>query len=77
MARSISESLRKLGERTAGGVRKARVIQVVEGTALVQEGATGSLASSTTDEPIRAGDAVWTQPTRPDGDRGLVIHGRR
>lgn len=75
--RSLSESLRTLGERTAGGVQKARVIQVVEGTALVQAGHTGAMATSTTDEPIHAGDAVWAQPTRPDGDRGLVIHGRR
>lgn len=77
MARSLSESLRKIGAKTAGGVRKARVIHVVGGAALVQEGATGSLASTTTDEPIRAGDAVWVQPLRPGHGPGLVIHGRR
>ena len=77
MARSLSESLRKLGERTAGGVRKGRVIQTSGAAALVQAGATGAFASSTTDEPIHAGDAVWTQPTKPDSGVGLVIHGRR
>ena len=74
MARSLSDSLRKIGERTGGGVRKARVIQTFGGGAVVQDGATGAIATPTTDEPIRAGDAVWMQPTKKSG--GLVIHGR-
>lgn len=74
-APSLSDALRRLGARTAGGVRKARVIQVLVGGALVQEGSTGSIATTSTDEPLHAGDTVWTQPTKPAG--GLVIHGRR
>lgn len=73
-APTLSVVLRRLGERTANGVRKARVVQVFAGAAVVQEGSTGAIASSTTDEPIRAGDSVWTQPTRKRG--GIVIHGR-
>lgn len=75
MRPSISESLRRLGARTAGGVRKARVILTFGGGAVVQDGATGAIASTTTDEPIRAGDPVWVQPTKTTG--GTVIHGRR
>ncbi len=71
---SLSDVLRRLGERTANGVRKARVIQTFPGGAVVQEGRTGAIAGMTTDEPIHAGDAVWTQPTRQRG--GAVIHGR-
>jgi hypothetical protein len=75
---SIAESLRRIGARTAGGVRKARVILTFGGGAVVQDGATGSVASTTTDEPIRAGDSVWIQPTqRTAGVGGTVIHGRR
>jgi hypothetical protein len=76
MARpSISESLRRLGERTAGGVRKARVVLTFGGGAVVQDGAAVTIASTTTDEPIRAGDPVWIQPTQKAG--GAVMHGRR
>lgn len=71
---SLSNALRRLGERTANGVRKARVVQVFAGGAVVQEGQSGAIASTTTDEPIHAGDAVWMQPTRKGG--GVVIHGR-
>jgi hypothetical protein len=74
MRPSISESLRKLGARTAGGVRKARVISTHFGGALVQDGVTGSIADRTTDEPLRAGDQVWVQPTTQTGS--IVIHGR-
>lgn len=74
MGPSIAESLRRIGERTAGGVRKALVTQVFANAAVVQEGGAASIAGSTTDEPIRAGYQVWTQPTKKTG--GLVIHGR-
>lgn len=66
--------LQQLAERTAGGVRKMRVASTFESGALVQIGRTVELAGATTDEPIRAGDQVWTQPTKPEGR--LVIHGR-
>jgi hypothetical protein len=71
---SLSDTLRRLGERTANGVRKSRVIHLFAGGAVVQDGRTGAIASVTTDEPIHAGDAVWTQPTKKSG--GVVVHGR-
>ena len=73
-APNLGDALRDLAERTSGGVRKARIVQVLEGGALVQEGKTVSLATTTTDEPLRAGDQVYVQPTQPAGR--LVIHGK-
>lgn len=64
----------RLAERTAMGVRKMRVTSTSESGATVQAGRDIALAGTTTDEPLRAGDAVWVQPTKPEGR--LVIHGK-
>jgi hypothetical protein len=63
-----------LAERTAMGVRKMRVTSTSVSGSVVQAGRTVELAGSTTDEPLRAGDQVWVQPTKPEGR--LVIHGK-
>jgi hypothetical protein len=64
----------QLAERTAMGVRKMRVTSTSAFGATVQAGRDVELAGTTTDEPIRAGDQVWVQPTKPEGR--LVIHGK-
>jgi archaeosine-15-forming tRNA-guanine transglycosylase len=64
----------RLAERTAMGVRKMRVTSTSESGNMVQAGRDVALAGTTTDEPLRAGDAVWVQPTKPEGR--LVIHGK-
>jgi hypothetical protein len=71
---SLAGVIFRLAERTAMGVRKMRVSAISEFGATVQAGRDVELAGTTTDEPLRAGDQVWVQPTKPEGR--LVIHGK-
>jgi archaeosine-15-forming tRNA-guanine transglycosylase len=71
---TLGAVIKGLAERTAMGVRKMRVTSTSEAGAVVQAGRDVELAGTTTDEPLRAGDQVWVQPTKPEGR--LVIHGK-
>lgn len=73
-SRSIGDSVRRLAEGTALGIKRGRIFQMNDAMAIVQTDKDATLAKTSTDEPLRAGDAVWCQPVKQQ--RRLVIHGR-
>ena len=72
---SIGEAVRRLAEATAHGVEQGRILSITESGAVVQVDRDAVLAKPTTDEVLRAGDAVYVQDVEAAGQR-VVIHGK-
>lgn len=73
---TIAEAVRQLAEATARGVERGRITAIGEGTATVQHGQDVTIAQPTTDEVLRAGDAVWVQPSGKARGSRMIIHGK-